>query len=250
MAKALLQVWTPWRNQLISQLDFYFEQANERLIAQFGDIEGEAETHGEETYRRLETTLDPEHYDQADAADMAQDQSIERYEMLSDMRRDVHLSVAAGLYHQWEKELRDWLSRELARSFEMEYLEPKIWSALMSEILDLLGNWGWDARALPQHNKIEACRLVVNVYKHGKGKALDALQSGFPEYLRESDDDEIWSKYADHTSLSVTADQLGEFHAAFTQFWQEIPENIFWDGSFEVPDWFEKAAKKANTKQQ
>lgn len=99
----LLQLWGPQRSHLIAKLDFYLSQAENRLISQFGDIEGEAEAHAEEVYDRLGATLDPERYDSADAADMARDSSIEHYGMLTDMRRDVHLSVAAGMFHEWKK---------------------------------------------------------------------------------------------------------------------------------------------------
>lgn len=33
--------------------------------------------------------------------------------------------------------------------------------------------------------KLDACRLVVNVYKHGKGTALNQLRSRYPEYLAD-----------------------------------------------------------------
>lgn len=94
MSNVLLQVYNPWREHLVAKLDFYLEQADSRLISQFGDSEGEAEIYGEEVYDRLGATLDAERYDEGDAADMAQHKIIERYEMLSDMRRDVHLSEA------------------------------------------------------------------------------------------------------------------------------------------------------------
>lgn len=168
--------------------------------------------------------------------------------MLTDMRRDVHLSVAAGMFHEWEKEVRDWLSRELGHNFRIEHLGPKIWSVLISDLLDLFTGWGWDPRSLSLFEQIEACRLVVNVYKHGNGKSLEDLKARFPRYLRDAvdgDEETVWAKLADHTRVTVTSDNLRDFQAAFKQFWQSMPENIFWDDSFMIPDLFEKAVKKA-----
>ena len=56
-------------------------------------------------------------------------------------------------------------------------------NAWRRNVLDLLNDFGWDCRSLPSFSKIDACRLVVNVYKHGKGPSLEDLAKRYPEYL-------------------------------------------------------------------
>lgn len=242
MGEILLQAWGQWRRHLAARIDFFVTEAERRLLNQFQDIEGEAEAFGEQEYERLGMTLDPERFDLADAADMSQDKIIERYEMLSDMRRDVMLTIATGLYHDWEKELREWLVRELTHNFDMTKLHSRIWAVNLVDLMDFLKAVGWDPRSLSNFRHIEDCRLVVNVFKHGLGKSFDDLKASAPQFLRsEYVSHPQFLKYADHRSISITLDDLKDFQRGLMQFWLEMPENIFWSDNIIVPAWFEKA---------
>ncbi len=77
--------------------------------------------------------------------------------------------------------------------------------------------------------KLEACRLVVNVYKHGKGVSLDQLAARYPSYLQSPLDNIFPPVYTDpdYQSLIVTAAQFQEFDDALAAFWREFPERLF-----------------------
>jgi len=247
MARTLLNIWSRWRERLIHELDFYMEQAEKRILSQFNNINDEAEAYANDKYTELAETSRPEMYDMGDLAEAAWEEGIEYYEMLDDLRNRTFLSVAAGMYHEWDKQLREWLHRELAHSSNMDHLGPKIWSVNIDEIFRLFGLWGWDAPSEEYFQKIDACRLIVNVYKHGPGASLENLKESYSHYLRiglPDANEDAWLKFADHSHLSVTREHLLEFHAAFRAFWLSVPENIWWSDELQIPDWFHKAVAK------
>jgi hypothetical protein len=164
------------------------------------------------------------------------------------MRERTRLSVVAGMFHEWEKQLRDWLVREIQHWHRGSNATLKVWSADFVQIVDLLESFGWNLRTTGYFRTLDACRLVVNVYKHGEGKSLDDLRDSFPEYL----DDPLKEvgrtlsdvKNRDHTDLKVSDDQFQAFSDAILAFWNEVPENVFDSQLTDVPDWFGKAIMK------
>jgi len=98
--RVLLYMWDPFRRRLVEELDFFKEQADQRLLSQFENISQEAEAHAQEVYEASGAYFNPECHDAADFAESAQDAGIRFYELLDDMRRQTIFSVAAGMYHQ------------------------------------------------------------------------------------------------------------------------------------------------------
>ncbi|MBN9550950.1 MAG: hypothetical protein J0H31_19290, partial [Alphaproteobacteria bacterium] len=165
--------------------------------------------------------------------------------LLSDMREQTRLSVVAGMFHDWDKQLREWLVREIMRSFPGSVTAAKIWSVKFDEIAALLEGFGWNVRSADYFRLLDACRLVVNVYKHGKGPSFDELKSRYPEYLADPFDGvpSVFPKveFRDHRHLKVTDAQFQAFSDAILRFWRNVPENTFDTQISEVPDWFGKA---------
>jgi MmeI, target recognition domain len=129
----------------------------------------------------------------------------------------------------------------------------KVWSADFGQIAELLESLGWKISSTDYFGQLDACRLVVNVYKHGKGKSLDDLKQKYPDYLEDpfSGSGGAFSdvEHRDHTHLKVTKDQFQAFSDAIVAFWQAVPENIFESQVKDVPDWFGKALLKDRTGQ-
>ncbi|MGB5235360.1 MAG: hypothetical protein WBN85_09345 [Candidatus Macondimonas sp.] len=113
---------------------------------------------------------------------------------------------------------------------------------------DLLESFGWNFRSAGYFMALDACRLVVNVYKHGEGKSLDELRNNYPEYLSDpfngSGGAFSETKYRDHTHLKVSDDQFQVFSDAILAFWRDVPENVVDSQLTDVPDWFGKAILK------
>lgn len=241
----LFQMWGPFRQSLIDSHLFYVEQARKRLLSQFNDIEREADRAAEEWLEQHSHRFDPDRHDPGAFCEAANDAGIEFYQLLSDMRDRTRLSVVAGIFHEWDKQLRDWLVREVRHWHRGDAVVSKIWTVDFGKIADLLECLGWNIRGEEYFNKLDACRLVVNVYKHGEGKSLDDLKQNYPEYLDDPSSAigiEISGKdWLNYTHLAVSEEQLQVFSDAIVSFWRDVPENIFASQVTSVPDWFGNA---------
>ena len=245
---ALFQMWEPFRQSLIKGHLFYVEQARKRLLSQFDDIGADADRAAEEWLEQSGQNFDPDRHDLEVFYEMANDVGIEFYELLNDMREQTRLSVVAGMFHEWDKQLRDWLVREIQSWHRGDSATLKVWSVDFGQVADLLESFGWNLRTADYFRTLDACRLVVNVYKHGDGKSLDDLRSSFPEYLddpfRDFKDTLLDMKYRDHTHLKVSDEQFQGFSDAILAFWRDVPENVIDTQLTNLPDWFGNAILK------
>lgn len=245
----VFQMWRPFRENLIANHKFYVEQSKSRLLSQFGDVEGEADRYAQKWLDDHTHLFDPERHNPGDFEQQAYDESIAHYELLSEMRDTTRLSIIAAMFHEWDKQLRDWLARELLHVHTGSAVTPAIWKANISDIFDLLECLNWPVRSRTYFSSLDACRLVVNVYKHGLGNSFDELKASHPQFLKNVLGDAAEKKwaieYADHTDLIVSDQHLEEFSTAIVDFWENVPENTFASAIKSVPGWLEKALKKA-----
>ena len=225
--EAQIYLWSGWRGRLTKRHEFYVSQVKSRLLTQFDDIEGEADRFGEAEYNRIGQLPGSYDFDMADVADAATDSSQELYSLLNDLKDQTILGAIAGMYHQWDKDLRDFLENELRHYLDQSTLRKVTWLANVEDVFDVLRQFGWDCEPLPFYRKIDACRLVVNVFKHGKGNSLDALAQRYPEYLGDGlPQHEFMKSYLDHETLTVTQESLDEFADAIGTFWRDFPERL------------------------
>ncbi|EYS86153.1 hypothetical protein CF68_06870 [Cupriavidus sp. SK-4] len=243
----LFQMWEPFRQSLMKGHLFYIEQARKRLLSQFDDIEAEADRAADEWLEQRSQYFDPDRHDPADLYESANEAGIEFYGLLSDMHEQTRLSVVAGMFHEWDKQLRDWLAHEIRHWHAGDNTRSKVWSVDFGQIADLLESLGWNVRSKDYFRMLDMCRLAVNVYKHGDGKSLDELKNNYPEYLGDplagsggfSD-----PKYRNHTHLKVNDEQFQAFSDAILAFWRDVPENVLDSEVDNVPQWFENAILK------
>ncbi|QND60167.1 hypothetical protein [Mesorhizobium huakuii] len=243
------KMWGPHRQSLIKGHQFYIEQARKRLLSQFANMEAEAEKASEEWLEQSSDRFDPDRHDPSDFYEAANDAGIEFYQLLSDMRDQTRLSVIAGMFHEWEKQLRDWLVREIQHWHQGDTAIAKVWSADFGKIAGLLESLGWRIRSTDYFTKLDACRLVVNVYKHGDGPALKDLKLKHPEYLEDrlSGSGLPWTfDLVDYTNLKVSDDQLQAFSDAIVAFWRDVPDSVAGSEITKLPEWFKKAIQGDN----
>lgn len=241
----LFKMWGPFRQSLINGHLFYVEQAHKRLLSQFDDIESEAERAIEEWLERSNHNSDPDRYDPEDIYEAANEIGIEFYGLLSDMRDQTRLSVVAGMFHEWDKQLRDWLVREIRHWHHGDNAVSRIWSADFGQIADFMECLGWGIRSSHYFRALDGCRLVVNVYKHGDGKSLIDLKRDYPEYLDDPFQGTAGAisaiEYCNYTHLKVSDEQFQAFSDAIVAFWRGVPENVWSSQTSAVPGWLEKA---------
>ena len=250
MKQPLFDMWGPYRASLIKSHNFYVEQAKKRLLSQFENMNEEADRYGEEWLEQQGEYFDPDTDDPSDYYEPAMDASIDFYQMLDNMRKNTRLSVAAGMFHEWDKQFRDWTAKEVWHWNQGEEVKKAIWKVRFEDLIDLFEGVGWPIRSKSYFAALNRCRLVVNAYKHGDGVALEEIRKGHPEFLTQTlsfGDDPL--KYANHEDLKIEEAHIDEFADAIREFWNDVPERIPYADNLPAPDWFAKAQEK-DVKQQ
>lgn len=238
------QMWEPFRQDLMAEHRFYVEQARKRLLTQFENMEAEADKAVEDHLEKMSIHFNPDKHDPSDFYETAHDKGIEFYQMLSDMRDNTRLSVVAGMYHQWDKKLREWIVQEVRHWHHGKNANLSIWKADFPAIADFLVAIGFDIRKLSCYERLNAMRLVVNVFKHGDGPSFDDLKKLHPEFLLNpigGDEQLLPLDFLYYTDLKVSDVHFDQFSDAILEFWRAIPKEIYIEEKLDFPGWFEKA---------
>lgn len=200
-------------------------------MAQFADIEGEADRFEQAAWERGSSALSSGEGDLGDVAEWAQDEAVAHFMMLSDLRKQVVLASLAGMFHQWDKDLREFIDMELHHDIKSDWIDDNVWPASTAKIFELIEQFGWKVTGCRFHGLIEACGLIVNVYKHGKGRSLKLLHSKYPQYLSRFGFESLFGKtFVDHRWVNVTDQQFEKFAEAFDDFWSQMPERSYYAG--------------------
>lgn len=151
----------------------------------------------------------------------------ENYRILADVRDSVYMGVLAGTYHQWEKEIKDFLCVELRAFKKNSWINNKIIRADFDNLVSLMERFGWNLSSEPFFAKLKSLHLVVNVYKHGNGRSVTELAKHAPQYLIDpcpiSPATSV-SSTPDHTWLAVDESMFHELSGTVKAFWLEMPE--------------------------
>lgn len=243
--RVFLQMWGPTRGYLIANHEFYVAEAKRRLLDQFTDESMEADANAFADEWLAAKPFDPDRDDPGSDYEQAYDESIGFYQSLASLRDNTRLSIIAGMFHEWEKQVRDWLGTELGHHGFGKHAHAAVWSVKLDELFDLFEHCQWPIRSLGFFAQLQRCQLVTNVYKHGNGPSFDALKELAPDLAGKSGDlPAFFVSALDYTSLTVTDDDLARFAEAITEFWRELPENIFFSQVAEVPKWLTRALAK------
>lgn len=222
---------------IIEPHKFYVIQARQRLIAQFNDISREADEVMQAHYEMLGRHFDPERDDPADSAEAAHNEGISHYIALDEMRNTIILALTAGMFHQFDKTLREKMVREF-RQWQPAAIDGLIWNVEFPLLIDLLEWAGVQIKAKPFYEKLSACQLLVNVYKHGKGRSHRELAKKHLEYYPSA------LSNPRPEGLKVSEVQFVEISDAITEFWQNFPEFTQESDKGVEPEWFVKKLKK------
>ncbi|HCI9400910.1 TPA: hypothetical protein NQE99_003640 [Klebsiella variicola] len=224
--------------------DFYVSQAKKRLLSQFNDISREADEVEEQHYEKLGQFFDPDRDDPADSYEAAYQEGISHYIALDEMRNTVTLAMTAGMFHQFDKTLREKMSCEFSH-WQPAAIDPLIWNIDFPELVDLLEWTGIDIKSKPFYKKIEACQLLVNVYKHGKGRSHTELAGKYPQYYPQHIPSTGKRQSLPRPELlKVSEAQFTDIADAIREFWLNIPEHRSKDDLRDQPEWFDKQIKR------
>lgn len=219
------------RDLFLRKHAFFVKEVKARVLSQFVDVEREAEEFMNQEYLRLGSRVGSGDVDMSHIADAASGNAEEFYALLYTMKMQLSLASLAALYHQWDKEFRDFMERELARGYDTKKIYELCWHPNIGHLFDVLKQLGWDVRNESFYRKMDACRLVVNVYKHGKGNSLDQLTAKYPIYLKTpfSDMPEApeFLKIPRYDDLKLSAEEFEDIADAFNSFWMAFPERLY-----------------------
>lgn len=227
--------------------EFYVSEAIRRLIEQFNDIDCEAQAVEDKYLELFSQSFDPEHDNEGAVYDRAFHEGIAYQQALIEMKNTVILAMTASMFHKFDKTLREKTIKEFRHWQDGEVIEPMIWNLKFHQLIELLEWVSININGTNFSQKINACRLVVNVYKHGNGDAHKELLSKYPEYYYSRS--HAKSDFAPrHDDLVVSQEQFIEFAGAITTFWKNIPQYCFYSQLGTKPAWFDSEYKQVKKK--
>jgi len=236
------------RALLIEQHQFLFQEGKKRVLAQFTDasLDFEANQIAADSWVQRGKCFNPEIHDEGINAEQAENDGIWRYTLLSGLRDTMRLSLIAAIYHEWDKQLRDWLVQEMKyvpNGYNGEVVSKEIWKTPISNIWNLLKELGFDVRKEPYFKSLDTCRLVVNVYKHGPGDSYNDLKKLYPAFSKASGNSfgQLYSAYID---ILVTDKDMKDFSDSIVRFWEGVPKTAGKPLTSKFPEWLKDAAKK------
>jgi hypothetical protein len=119
-----------------------------------------------------------------------------------------------------------------------------MWTMDSSQLESLVEALGWKVATFPGYARLDAMRLVVNVFKHGEGPSMDDLRQAYPEFVPVANG---WARaFPDDTSMKVTDTQLDDFADAIESFWLNVPSELNFDANvpLKLPKDLVRARKK------
>lgn len=251
---SVLYMWEPRRQNLIAEHKFYVSEGKRRLTDQFSDksrLQLEADEFSNTWLERAGRHFNPDQDDEGSFHEQAYDEGVKHFAALDELGNAARLALISGMFHLWERSLREWLtSNDCFGHFQVgDELPKSIWASNFTQVLELFAGAGLFQGSCSIRGRLDICRMVVNTYKHGSGSSADQLKTVrpdlFDQYGWRLNSQHAWyANSADYTDLYVQDSVIDEFSIAIEEFWRLIPEHIF-DGSFRpVPKWFEKAHNK------
>jgi hypothetical protein len=232
------------RKEIIESHQFYVEQGLLRLLSQFNDIEGDADKFGKRKLKEYSAFYNPD-TDNGDALqEAAYEEMCNHYQLLEALRETTRLSLVAGMFHEWEKQIREWITDQIQHWHTGHTVYERVWSANFDEIIELLGGLGWNIQDDGFYEPLNQCRLTVNIFKHGYGNSLDSLKRSYPEFSEELLGKEDTFYFFDYSRIKLTDVRFKSFSDAIVSFWEKVPEKFTKNRELLFPDWFEKAYQK------
>lgn len=213
------------RTYILGKHNFYVSEARKRIFAQFSEsnFEVEARQKEQDYYDEAGRRFNPDYDDEGSIVELAHDEGISHWLALDEMKNTVSLALTAGMFHQFDKELRRKCIMEFSHWLDPKIIAPMIWHTTLPRLIEMLESIGMDIIKKAYYKKIDICRQVVNVYKHGDGYAHKTLSTVHPEYYGNSSILKGSLFGLNYEQLEVTEAQFIEFANAIAAFWNDIP---------------------------
>ncbi|MBE0619151.1 MAG: hypothetical protein IH605_01020 [Burkholderiales bacterium] len=204
----------------------YVDGFSTRLLPIFDHIGEEASAAADKAWETvMSSPASEENFDPSDYAEAAKEHGLEVYENLQFTRQQLLGLAAAGLYHLWERLLKQFFCKELRGwTFDGREIHKIMAPANFSNLEEFLSQFGFRLAQQAYYADLRELRLVANVVKHGDGKSCEELQASAPGMFEGYNYHfDIFSK-AD--SLELKPSDFTRYAKAVTDFWDTLPENL------------------------
>ena len=230
-----LYLWGPVRKEHKKALTYIRDLYFEKMSPVFANAEKEAEEYGENLWENaMSVPCSGDDYDDnasAEIAEICQDASVEKYEILSLMRyrnRGMWLSCMCQV---WEQQLLVFLKQEKKRN-GLIFKKATDFEA----VKECFKFYNYDLEKMKCWEEIRELRLLVNVLKHGEGPSADRLRKTRPDYFSYENEPGFLKfemdtlKFHESTlleeTLKICDEHFEAYYTALISFWDELPESM------------------------
>ena len=207
------------RKMALQTISVYVEGFS-RLLPTFDRSDEEADAAAKQAWKSaMSSTALDEVSDPSAYAEAAQEFGMQVYENLQFSRQQLLGLAAAGLYHLWERLLKQFFCKELRDwTFDGRAIDKIVAPANFVNLEELLTQFGFHLSQQPYYAVLSELRLVANVIKHGDGKSCEDLKTTAPQ---------LFEGYNYHFNIFSEADKLELSTLDFTRYAKAVAD--FWD---------------------
>lgn len=149
----------------------------------------------------------------------------EKYKDLLWAKKQVLNIATVGLYHLWEKAIRDFFVAELRNFMNTTGNEQKgtkrtydmILRASFITIKNALEPY---AELKDSMDAIAELSQVANVLKHGEGNSFYCLMKEYPSLINNN-------AMNVHEKIEISVERFRYYHKILNDFWNKMPENLW-----------------------
>lgn len=241
------------RKKYIDDLTILKDMFFERVQPAFANAESEANAYKDELWESIasQSCEVDDNVDLSDEAVWVEEESFERYKLLSLMHYRNLAAWICNLCQVWEQQLYAFIVRE-AQSEGLKYDAEEIKSGFkFSKAVFKWHQQSFDK--MDMWDKVQELRWLVNVIKHAEGSSEQKLRKVRPEFFKDEGYD-LMSLY--HTSLlektlMVKEQDFCDYYKALVEFWMALPERMYTEEDIEdchIKLFKENKDKKNHTK--
>lgn len=217
------------RRYAIGLVDAYVAGFSERILPAYGDIEKEADAAAEAYFNEGlnaaagidELEMEYDEFEER-VYESSQGHGERVYSDLEFVRRQVTGLAIAGLYHLWERLLKEFLRRQRAEE------EEKIHAAEFDKLVKLLAQYGWNVGKEEFYADLNTLRLIANAVKHGDGKSCDKLLATAPDLFMDFGGPFLNDRRG-ASDMRLDPVHFDRFAAATRSFFQLFPARLPFD---------------------
>lgn len=149
----------------------------------------------------------------------------ERYKDLLWARKQVLNIATVGLYHLWEKAIRDFFVAELnnfmiATGKEQKSCKKDCSTILRASFLTIKKALAPYPELKDSLDVISELSQVVNVLKHGEGNSFYFLMKDNPSLINNN-------YVSINEKIEISVDRFRHYHQTLNEFWSKLPENLW-----------------------